>query len=190
MYAFYDQPELMKEINEDLLEFNLRALKEFCDICVPDFMTFAEDMTYNHGPMLSERLFDEFIAPYYSRIVPVLKDYGIIPIIDSDGDIDEIVPWFGKLGIDGFLPLERQAGVDVAELRRQYPRLRIIGGFDKTVMHMGEERMRAEFERLLPVMRQGGYIPSVDHQTPPEVSLEQYHLYLRLLQEYCAKAAG
>ena len=29
MYAFYDQPELMKEINEDLLEFNLRALKEF-----------------------------------------------------------------------------------------------------------------------------------------------------------------
>ncbi len=188
MYAFYDQPELMKEINEDLLEFYFKVLEEFCAVCIPDFMTFAEDMTYNHGPMLSESLFDEFIAPYYARIVPVLKDHGILPFIDSDGDIREIVPWFEKLGTDGFLPLERQAGVDIAELRRDHPQLRMIGGFDKRVMHLGEEHMRMEFERLLPVMRQGGYIPSVDHQTPPEVSLNQYRLYLRLLEEYSIKA--
>jgi len=48
--------------------------------------------------------------------------------------------------------------------------------------------MRAEFERILPVMKQGGYIPSVDHQTPPEVSLKNYEIYLRLLNEYCRKA--
>ena len=28
--------------------------------------------------------------------------------------------------------------------------------------------------RLLPVIRTGGFIPSVDHQTPPAVSLEDY----------------
>jgi hypothetical protein len=33
-------------------------------------------------------------------------------------------------------------------------------------------------------MRTGGFIPSVDHQTPPGVSLEQYRVYLRLLAEY------
>jgi hypothetical protein len=26
--------------------------------------------------------------------------------------------------------------------------------------------MRREWERLLPVMRQGGFVPGVDHQTP------------------------
>ena len=46
--------------------------------------------------------------------------------------------------------------------------------------------MRAEFERLLPMMRAGGFIPSVDHQTPPGVSLDQYRSYLRLLDEYTA----
>ena len=46
--------------------------------------------------------------------------------------------------------------------------------------------MRAEFERILPVMRSGGYIPSVDHQTPPNVTIEQYRLYRRLLDEYTA----
>jgi len=53
----------------------------------------------------------------------------------------------------------------------------------------GEAAMRAEFERLAPLMRRGGFIPSVDHQTPPEVSLEQYRIYLRLLEEYTAAAA-
>ena len=44
--------------------------------------------------------------------------------------------------------------------------------------------MRAEFERLVPLMKKGGFIPSVDHQTPPGVSLEEYRVYLRLLEEY------
>ncbi|NLG26297.1 MAG: hypothetical protein GX557_00165, partial [Chloroflexi bacterium] len=61
--------------------------------------------------------------------------------------------------------------------------------FDKTVMHQGEKAMRAEFERLLPTMRTGGFVPSVDHQTPPDVSLDTYRVYLRLLREYAVKGA-
>jgi len=38
----------------------------------------------------------------------------------------------------------------------------------------GEAAIRAEFEWLVPLMKTGGFIPSVDHQTPPGVSLEQY----------------
>ncbi len=88
------------------------------------------------------------------------------------------------MGVDGVLPLERQAGVDGMALRRQFPSLGMVGHFDKMVMHKGEAAMRAEFERLQPLMRSGGFIPSVDHQTPPEVPLAAYRLYLRLLDEY------
>ncbi len=56
-------------------------------------------------------------------------------------------------------------------------------------MDVSEEAMREEFERLLPAMKSGGYIPSVDHQTPPGVSLENYWKYLALLKEYCIKGA-
>jgi hypothetical protein len=78
--------------------------------------------------------------------------------------------------------------VDVNRIRQDHPHWKMIGAFDKTVMHRGEEPMRAEFERLMPVMRSARYIPSVDHQTPPGVSMEDYRLYLRLLREYAAKA--
>lgn len=187
--AFYEQPDLIRTMNEDLLRFSLAVLDAVCAICRPDFMTFAEDMSYNHGPMISKNLFDQFLAPFYRRIIPRVHDYGIVPFIDTDGDITELAPWFAEAGVDAFLPLERQAGCDIVALRRRHPRLRIIGAFDKMVMTRGEAAIRNEFERIAPVMRQGGYIPAVDHQTPPGVSLAEYYVYLRLLKEYCAAAA-
>ena len=57
-------------------------------------------------------------------------------------------------------------------------------------MPKGEKAMRQECERLLPVMRQGGFNPSVDHQTPPGVSLENCRIYLCLLREYAEKKLG
>jgi hypothetical protein len=188
LLAFYDQPELMHRMNEDQLGYQLRCLDDVCRICTPDFITFAEDMSYNHGPMISKELFDEFMAPYYRRVIPRVKELGITPIIDSDGQIEPLISWFEEVGLEGILPLERMAGVDVNRIRRDHPEWKMIGGFDKTVMHRGEARMREEFERLLPVMRSGRFVPSVDHQTPPAVSIEDYRLYLRLLREYAEKA--
>jgi uroporphyrinogen-III decarboxylase len=69
-------------------------------------------------------------------------------------------------------------------IRQKHPRFCMVGHFDKMVMNRGEAAVRAEFERLLPLMRSGGFIPSVDHQTPPGVSMEEYRVYLRLLDEY------
>ena len=188
-YAFYDQPELLHRINQDLADFHLRLLRGLEGVCRPAFMTFAEDMSYNLGSMLSRRLFEEFLAPYYRRVVPAARELGMHLLVDTDGDCGELIPWLQEVGIDGVLPLERQAGVDANVLREKHPRLRMIGHYDKMVMNRGVEAMRQEFERLLPVMKSGGFIPSVDHQTPPGVSLEQYRDYLRLLEEYSLRAA-
>lgn len=187
LYAFYDQPELMHRMNEDITAFNLRVIDEICAICTPDFMTFAEDLSYNNGPMLSEEQFDEFLLPYYQRVVPKLKEHRVKVFVDSDGDITKAGGWFRRAGVEGVLPLERQAGVDIAKLRELYPRQLYIGAYDKMVMPHGEAAMRAEFERLIPVARQGGFAISVDHQTPPGVSLENYRIFIRLFHEYAAK---
>ncbi len=184
--AFYDQPELIHQINEDLTEFNLKILDQVERTCVPTFATIAEDVSYNNGPMISERHFDEFIAPYYRRLVPRLQELGAVILVDTDGDVTRMAPWLLREGIRGVLPLERQAGVDGMTLRKQFPQLCMVGHFDKMTMNKGEEAMRREFERLRPLMASGGFIPSVDHQTPPGVSLGQYRIFRRLLDEYTA----
>jgi uroporphyrinogen-III decarboxylase len=187
MLAFYDQPELIHRINSDLLAFNLRLLDEIGKIGLPTFMTVAEDMSYNHGPMISRAMCDEFLSPYYRRLLARAKEMGILTIVDTDGDVTRLVPWMESVGIDGVLPLERQSGVDGLSLRREFPKFRFVGHYDKMVMTRGEAAMRAEFERILPIMKTGGFIPSVDHQTHPGVSLEEYRVYLKLLKEYVRK---
>jgi len=189
LYAFYDQPELMHRINSDLAEWIVRGINRVCSVCTPDFMTFAEDMSYNHGPMLSKELFDTFMKPYYQKITPLLRKHNIISIVDSDGDISVPARWFRDAGVQGILPLERQAGVDIDRLREMYPDMRFIGHFDKMVMNKGEGAMRKEFERVLPTAAKGGFLVSCDHQTPPGVSFSDYKLYLKLFREY-AEVAG
>jgi len=187
-FAFYDQPGLIHRINADLADWILRVIGQVCAFCTPDFMTFAEDMSYNNGPMLSKDLFREFMRPYYDRVIPALRERGIIPIVDSDGDITVPFHWFEEAGLRGILPLERQAGVDIARLRAAHPNACFIGHFDKMTMDKGESCMRAEFERLLPTAATGGFLIGCDHQTPPGVSYESYRTYLRLFREYAARA--
>ncbi len=188
LYAFYDQAALLHRINRELAGFNVRVVEELCRVLVPDMVGFAEDMSYNRGPMLSYRHFRDFLAPYYDEVIPHIRKQGIKVFVDSDGDVTSMIPWFVEAGIEGVYPLERQAGVDIARIREEHSQFLMMGGYDKMVMPLGEAAMRAEFERLLPVMRLGGYVPSVDHQTPPGVSLENYCTYVRLFQEYARMA--
>lgn len=188
-YAYYDQPELIHQINKDLLEFNLSLLRQMKQKCIPTFMTIAEDMSYNLGPMISEQIFAEFIEPYYKILFAGLDELKIIRIIDTDGDVTLMVPWLRRAGAHGILPLERQAGVDGSKLRESFPDCCMIGHYNKMIMKDGVEAMRREFERLLPLMKTGGFIPSVDHQTPPDVPFHNYKEYIKLLYEYTELAA-
>jgi len=188
LFAFHDQGELMHRINADLAAWHIRLFDEICLHLVPDFYCFAEDMSYNQGPMISRTLFDGFLRPYYEQVVPHIKSRGCKVFVDTDGDVTEAMLWYHDVGIEGFLPLERNSGVDVVALRERFPGMRFLGAFDKLAMSRGEAAMRAEFDRLLPVMRGGGFIVGCDHQTPPGVSYEDYHLFLRLFREYAERA--
>ncbi len=186
LYAFYDYPELIKQMNEDLLKFHIKSVRALYDILIPDMVGIAEDMSYNNGPMISEDTFIEFLKPYYKEIIKEIKKKDTKVFVDSDGLLHDLIPWLIDTGVQGLYPLERQSMVDVNFIREKYPDFLMLGGFDKTIMKHGEEAMRKEFERLAPVIKSGGYIPSVDHQTPPDCSLENYKLYVKLLKEYTA----
>lgn len=190
LYAFYDEPERMHRINAIQAAWIPRWLDACLEHTTLDFVCFSEDMSYNHGPMISKELFDQFLAPYYRPVVAAMHERGLKVFVDSDGDITQMIPWMQEVGVDGFLPLERQAGVDIPALCAQYPKFLFLGAYDKMVMDKGEAAIRGEFERLLPAMRRGGFLPSVDHQTPPGVSWGDYQIYARCFREYAAQAAG
>lgn len=188
MFSFYDKPELYDRMLEDMLKWHLKLIDVASDAMHFDFVTIAEDMSYNNGPMIGKDIFDRFITPYYKKLVPRLKEAGYFVTVDSDGDITLPIQWWNEVGVQGYHPLEKQAGMDVNKLIEQFPDTAFLGNYNKMIMSLGEKAMREEFERLLPAIKDGKYIVSVDHQTPPEVSLENYKTYVRLLKEYAALA--
>ncbi len=91
-------------------------------------------------------------------------------LVDSDGNVDKLIPLWLEAGLDGVYPLEVAAGMDVVDLRRRYgERLVIKGGIDKRVLAQGKAAIDAELARVMPLVEQGRYIPTIDHAVPPDV---------------------
>jgi hypothetical protein len=47
-----------------------------------------------------------------------------------------------------------------------------------------------EFNRILPIIRQGGYVPGCDHQVAPSTTLENYQYYIMRLKEAMIQAGA
>ena len=143
-----------------------------------------EDLSGKNGPMISPECFEEFVGAYYRKIIPLLKEHGVKNVfVDTDGDFEQLIPYFMDAGVDGFLPMDVNAGMDIVKVRERFPQLKFIGSFNKLEIAKGKEAIDREFQRLLPVIRSGGYIPGSDHQVAPSTSLENYKYYIKRLTE-------
>ncbi|OUP85816.1 hypothetical protein B5F07_03900 [Lachnoclostridium sp. An169] len=184
MYAFYDEPELLHDIEEYIFKVYSTKLMRVIEMLQPDVVYFMEDLSGKNGPMISAECFEEFVGSYYRRLIPLLKSGGVQNVfVDTDGDFDSLIPNFMASGVDGFLPMDVNAGMDIVKVREKYPTLKFIGSFNKLEIAKGKDAIDREFARLLPVIRSGGYIPGADHQVAPSTSLENYRYYIERLKE-------
>lgn len=191
LYGFYDEPELIHDINEYILEVYSTKLLKVIELIEPDVVYIMEDLSGKTGPMVSGDIFDEFVGAYYRRLIPMLKERGVKHVfVDTDGDFTMIIPNFRKAGVEGFLPMDVNAGMDIVKVRQQFPDLKFIGGFNKLMIAEGKEAIDREFARILPVIRGGGYIVGSDHQVAPSTSLENYRYYISRLKEAMAQAGA
>ena len=72
----------------------------------------------------------------------------------------------------------------VYSFRRRFgKRLAYRGGIDKRAIAAGGPVLRAELERIRPVVEDGGYIPSCDHGVPPDISWQNFQDYALRLAE-------
>ncbi len=188
-YAFYDAPGLVHRINRFALSVFEEHLSKVLEVLPVDVLYVQEDISGTNGPLVSPRMFDDFVAPYYRQLVPMVRRLGVEHVlVDTDGDFRRLIPNFLSVGVDGFLPMDVNAGMDIVSVRQEYPRLQFIGGFNKLCIADGHQAVDREFERLLPVIRQGGYIPGADHQVPPSTSLENYRYYIARLGQVMKQA--
>jgi uroporphyrinogen decarboxylase len=184
-YLFYDDPELIAEMNEYWLYYSIKRLERALKNMSFDYALIWEDNCYNHGMLHSPDVFRKFMAPHYRALVEFFRKNGIeIISVDSDGNVLELIPLLLDVGVTAIHPFEVAAGMDVVEIGRQYPRLQIWGGLDKRALAGNFKTIDAELERVvLPMKKRGGYAAGIDHNIPPDVSLENFRYFIKRLAE-------
>lgn len=183
-YMFYDDPNLVHQIMEYLEYFILEVIRKAVEEVELDYAHFWEDMAYKNGPLISPKMFKEFMSPHYKKITEYLRGQGIdIITVDSDGNINELIPLWLEAGVNGFWPLEVAAGMDAVSLRKEYGKdCILLGNIDKRALAKGKKKIEEEVRRKVPfLLSRGGYFPSVDHGVPPDVSYQNFLYYLDIL---------
>ena len=180
-YMSHDDPDLVEEMVAHVTGLMLRYLPPLLDRIEFDFGHGWEDICFNSGPLLSPKFFTDRIIPYMKPVMQLLRRHGIdIIFTDTDGNIEALVPLWMDIGMNAIFPVEIKPGNDVVRFREEYgPDLLILGGFDKLVLFESREAVLAEFQRLEPILNQGGFIPHIDHRCPDGVSFEMYQYYIR-----------
>lgn len=187
--AFYDQPRLIERMMEERADRIIEITAEVLKHTQFDTFWFWEDMAYKAGPLVGPELFGRFAMRHYRRVCEWLRSQGIRHIgLDSDGNIEALIPLWLEAGITHLWPFEVQSGMDVVKVRRQYGKqLGMVGGLDKRVLVQGGETMRREVDRVMPVVEDGGYIPELDHSVPPDVSWANFREYIDYLKHRLAR---
>lgn len=181
-YGWYDEPEMMHEMMEFITEFTIEVTRPFLETDVrPDYVFINEDLSMKTGPLLSPATYTEFILPELKKLVAFFKSHGVQwVIIDTDGNPELVIPHFMEAGVDGIWPLERAADMDPLAIRQKFGRdLRLWGGVDKRELAKDAAAIDAHLRSFVPLIEEGGFIPTVDHLVPPDVPLANFEHYMQ-----------
>ena len=182
--GFYDLPELMHDMFGFWGEFVLETIRPVVDSLRLDYVLFGEDLAGKNGPLISPRIYEQFWYPYQDPIVQLLRAKGVPVICQwSAGRFQELLPGLLEHGFNCTWPLEVTAGMDARELRRRYGRRLLLGGnIAKEAVIAGPEAIDVELERLLPLIREGGFIPALDDMAAPDMPFSHYRYLIDRLQ--------
>lgn len=182
-YELYDDRAFIEQAAEEMTDSILAFLEKGLKDIEYDFALFWEDMAYKSASLISPKFYREIFTPQYRRITDRLHQAGIdIMMLDSDGNVEELIPIWLELGINFIYPMEVAAGMDVVAIRKKFGKELIIGGgMDKRVLASNKEAIKKMVDEKIPLMLEGGYVPGCDHAMPPDISWENYLYYRELL---------
>jgi hypothetical protein len=151
-----------------------------------DAAVFTEPIGGNDRPLISPRMYEDFVLASYEPILEVLRRYRVETIVfRTFANARVLMPSVLKWGFNCLWACEVNVeAMDYRGLRREFGRdLRLIGGIDLDALREDKEAIRREIEeKVPPLIADGGYVPLADGRVREDVPFENYVYYRRLLE--------
>ena len=170
----FEDPDWVKDVYDTYLTSSLDLCQRILDAGYEfDGIKWYDDMGYKGTPFFSSEMYRELLKPYHKRAVDWAHERGMVTELHSCGYIEPLLPDVIDTGVDMLNPLEVKAGMDPFKLKALYgDKISFHGGINAQLWD-NFELVKAEMERIIPAMKEGGgYVFASDHSIPNSVSFE------------------
>ena len=141
-----------------------------------DLFLLISDLGSQRGPLISKRMFQEFVAPYIKEMCGLIHGLGAKALFHSCGNIRPFIPELIALGVDILDPIQPVGDMVPETLKSEFgDRLCFHGGIDmQKLLPLGTpEEVQIEVKRYEEVLgKDGGYILAPAHLFQPDVPPE------------------
>jgi uroporphyrinogen decarboxylase len=190
---FYDDPALVHGILDFMVDFVIETIHRALDDLDLDYFEIWEDFAFKGSPFIGPRMFREFLAPYYRRLIEFVRGHGVdFVALDSDGNLEVLIPDLLDVGVNIIWPVEVAAGMDALTLRKGFGHDLILwGGIDKREIAKGRAAIEREVYRQVPqLVEDGGYIPALDGGWPADISYDNFRYFIDLKRKVAEGREG
>ena len=185
LFALVEDPEWCKDMFAHELDVHLKLLDMIWEAGYRfDCVAWPDDMGYKFNQFFSLEMYRDLLKPYHQRAIDWAHAKGIKAHLHSCGDINPFIPELVGMGLDALNPLEVKAGVDPVRVKQTYGKQLVLHGGINAVLWDHPAQIRAEMERVVPLMKEGGgFIFSSDHSVPSSVSVDDFRGIVELAKQ-------
>jgi uroporphyrinogen decarboxylase len=171
----YDDPELLTSVFKIAVEFSKEAARRSVAAGV-HAMWVSEDLGDSARGFFRLPHFRKYVLPHFHELVEYIAGLGVPVLLHSCGHILDYLPDLVQTKISALHPLQRTAGMDLAQIKAQYgSRLCLIGNIDssRTLPFGTPLQVREEVRAAIAAAAHGwGYILASDHSLHDGISVE------------------
>jgi uroporphyrinogen decarboxylase len=186
MTMLTEHPDVVRKKMQIQGEFAARLTDRILQEVDIDAIVFSEPIGGNDRPLISPKMYEEFVLQTYAPILDVIHHHQVKTIcFQTFANARILIPGILKWGFNCLWACEVNIeAMDYRSLRKEFGReLRLIGGIDLDALRKGKAAIKREIEeKVPPLIEDGGFIPLADGRVRADVPFENYAYYRQLLE--------
>ncbi len=183
-----EEPEFISDLIKMQVDVQI-AMAEECWKRGVKVVYTGDDFAYKQAPNVSPETFREIFYPELCRVIGGFKQIGLKVLKHTDGEIHSLLDMIIDSGIDCLDPIDRSAGMDLADIKHRFgDRIAIKGNVDcvNTLVSGTVEETIAQTKECIAIAGpgNGGYILSSSNSIHSSVKPENYKAMLDTWKKY------
>ena len=190
IFSFFqlEYPQVLADYVGASAAREIRRVHAIADPALSPVILIPEDFATKQGPIFSPQFLQRFHYPHVRRLTEAWHEHDVHVLYHSDGNYRKAIPDLITCGVDGFYCLEPNCGMDVVELKREWPHMVWAGGVDGVDLMEGgtPEMVRAEVRRHIretDVLETGGMFVASSSEINPPIPPENYRAMVKAVGE-------